>query len=577
MKKITKISLTCVSAILAMSCVATAAPKTELMSEHTVLAASTKQNGQNTITLANSVESGTEVYDKNGKQLFKNKKPVIIKAKALSYTGRTKYIRGPKIYYYSNRTDPLTPKYLPYFKKIKGKQYLYIGKGKYLLNDYTLSIYPLHRHAYITKNPYAKAYVYNSQGKKIRRAKKGEKFIFPGKFNKKFNQYHYNAQVYFEIGKNQYLKSSAVAKINDQPAFRLNHNSYIYNQDGKRIDKTTLRKTDIIASLKDFERVTDSDHKPLYFTWIYSTEKPNGEMVWIDYKTINGQQYYQIGKNQYIKAANVGSIQGEDLITTKPITVKLKKDSAIYTFNRDIADKTKKKVLKKGSKVTFDYNVSDYYYGESEDNTYYHIKGKDNEFIYGGNFSTRFNLYGTNWYGYYQLRTTARMKTINQAKLYNLNGELLNETLPAEKAVNVDRLQYLYLPTENRLELVYHLTTGLKGRTNNAFVKANDLTYISGAKIKAANTANEAQSNFSKIATSEEQAKLVDLINKADKIKKSFAYTQASSEYAKSYDQALTTAAKVNQDSKATVSQVEFIIWYLNKAANDLDGVEPTS
>lgn len=114
------------------------------------------------------------------------------------------------------------------------------------------------------------AYIYNAQGHKIRRSfyKQGKKIIVLGTKTIK-------GKVYAKVGKNHYIRISNFNKSNknSKQTAKLKHNAYVFDEDGKRVKITPLRKNKIITI------------KGIYY--------------------VKGKKYYRIGKNQFIKAVNV--------------------------------------------------------------------------------------------------------------------------------------------------------------------------------------------------------------------------------------------------------------------------------
>ncbi|MDH5100597.1 FIVAR domain-containing protein [Lactobacillus kefiranofaciens] len=563
--KIKQIALTATAAVLlaspALAVIPNSAP---------VFATTTNKKTKQTITVANS--DNVILYDTKGKRLVQNdkyKRPITLKSgSTITYYGKPKLIKGPKIYYYTNRTDPLTPKWLPYYKTIKGKKYVYLGKGEYAKAT-NVSIYPLHRHIYTYLN---KTPIYNKNGKKIKTVKRGKKYVFPAKFNKKFNQYHYEPKFFFNIGKGRYVTAADVSQINGKDVLFTNLNSYVYTKSSKRT-KEKIPKGSAITAVDSLTKVK-SGQEPAFFTYIWNSAASNrGDKVYLPYTTIKGQQYYQIGKNKYINALNVAKIANHQMAVNRPVTLKLSKNAAIYSFNAGEASKTKLKGYKKGQKVVIDYQVTDYYFGESEDHGYYHIKGKGNQFIYGGNIKTRLTMRYYFWHEYETMRTSATVKANQELAVYDLNGKKSDVTLANGTEFNVDQLRYIYLPSENKAELFYHLTDRSidNNEVGSGFVKASDVTYLKNAKLKAGNTAASAKTD-NELATNNQKEHLQTIIADVSKVKKNFSYTEASKNSKAKLDAALTEAEAIVNNDKATKNEVEFAGWYVQKAKEDLDG-----
>ena len=94
----------------------------------------------------------------------------------------------------------------------------------------------------------------------------------------------------------------------------------------------------------------------------------------------------------------------------------------------------------------------------------------------------------------------------NNPDLYNRQGEKLNaDGVKVRKQANwfrADNLLYIWLPSENKAELFYHLiaksfyttsSTSDKLKVSDAYVKASDMKYFDGLKLKPSNTQAEAK------------------------------------------------------------------------------------
>ena len=98
------------------------------------------------------------------------------------------------------------------------------------------------------------------------------------------------------------------------------------------------------------------------------------------------------------------------------------------------------------------------------------------------------------------------MRFKNNADVYNRQGEKLNaNNVKIRKQANwfrADNLLYIWLPSENKAELFYHLiaksfyttsSTGDKLKVSDAYVKASDMKYFDGLRLKPSNTQAEAK------------------------------------------------------------------------------------
>ena len=113
-------------------------------------------------------------------------------------------------------------------------------------------------------------------------------------------------------------------------------------------------------------------------------------------------------------------------------------------------------------------------------------------------------------------------------KIYTGDGELKTKVANTStwidygkgQAVTVDRLLYLWVPSENKAELFYRLRSGYVQTGSNysasddaGYVKASDVDYDYGPQmVDPANTASEAEAGKA-VATSSDKAELQKLID----------------------------------------------------------------
>ncbi|WP_260212321.1 SLAP domain-containing protein [Lactobacillus amylovorus] len=115
------------------------------------------------------------------------------------------------------------------------------------------------------------------------------------------------------------------------------------------------------------------------------TLKKNLSVRFYNTKTIKGTKYYRIGKNQYIKAANVGAVNGQtQYVNETYVTVKLDKT---HSYTKDgYANDTQ---YKKGQKVKVDQfiytpaSASDDFAAANDDSAvpFYRIKGEKDAYL----------------------------------------------------------------------------------------------------------------------------------------------------------------------------------------------------
>ena len=221
----------------------------------------------------------------------------------------------------------------------------------------------------------------------------------------------------------------------------------------------------------------------------------------------NGQKFYKISptSNKYVKVAN---FKARPVVKTATAVIKPHADWLARTFNNK--GNTVRKNLKPGTKLTVDRHevtsFSDNFpAGMINDDGFYHIKGS-NQWIMGSAvkvnkkiplFDPEFENARTNY-------SLVRFKIY--ADVYNRQGEKLNaDGVKVRKQANwfrADNLLYIWLPSENKAELFYHLiaksfyttsSTSDKLKVSDAYVKASDMKYFDGLKLKPSNTQAEAK------------------------------------------------------------------------------------
>lgn len=175
-------------------------------------------------------------------------------------------------------------------------------------------------------------------------------------------------------------------KIDGKDILRVNHNAYVFNKRGKRIKNYQGHKNFVIyietpiKLAKKAEQLSNKTNKKFFFM-------ENGNKYWLPYRTVKHKQYVYIGAKAYIKAANIGEVAGNRLLTNSAVA---KLASRSYVNNRkripiyNDKGQATKKTLKAKSQIVVDYTVvSDQEDQDNDDGfTYYHIKGTKNEFLW---------------------------------------------------------------------------------------------------------------------------------------------------------------------------------------------------
>ncbi|MGO1642288.1 MAG: serine protease [Lactobacillus amylovorus] len=250
------------------------------------------------------------------------------------------------------------------------------------------------------------------------------------------------------------------------------------------------------------------------------------------------------------------------------------------------------KYYKKGQKLTVDQLGGMNILANSSPDAY-HIKGTD-YYVWAKDVKAKRALQDID----YTSRGLTTVRT-NKSKtpLYSFYAE---KSTPAGYAFmkgtdfKVNGAMYLYNAKTDKSELYYHLTNhyhtmaNLKTSpdfpnrfntelvdTGDAFVKASDVNFFSGKKLKPINTAASAKDG-SKIAILENQeADLKDLLGKVDSVKNSVKYKLSSSLKRDNYDLAVRDAqTQVNSRKLMSTAEAQYLIWRLKTYESELDGAK---
>ena len=250
------------------------------------------------------------------------------------------------------------------------------------------------------------------------------------------------------------------------------------------------------------------------------------------------------------------------------------------------------KYYKKGQKLTVDQLGGMNILANSSPDAY-HIKGTD-YYVWAKDVKAKRALQDID----YTSRGLTTVRT-NKSKtpLYSFYAE---KSTPAGYAFmkgtdfKVNGAMYLYNAKTDKSELYYHLTNhyhtmaNLKTSpdfpnrfntelvdTGGAFVKASDVNFFSGKKLKPINTAASAKDG-SKIAILENQeADLKDLLGKVDSVKYSVKYKLSSSLKRDNYDLAVRDAqTQVNSRKLMSTAEAQYLIWSLKTYESELDGAK---
>ena len=482
-----------------------------------------KKAASNKITLVRNAY----VYDKNGKRLDK-------------YMGSAKYTTIAKgVTVTSTGT-----------KTINGVKYYDLGGGAYI-KAVNVDGKAASSTSSLSKGTKAKfvsnSYIYDKNGKRISKYQGKSKFV-KGDSVTTYGIQTINGKKYYQLDKkgtafvrtvnidgkttsNQESSVSNDVESTKKYDYSLKKNAYIYDNNGKRINKYQGKSKLLKGAAID----------------VYGIE------------TIKGKDYYQLDKKgtAFVKASNVTR-------TVKATSITMKKNAYIYNGNGD----TKKKTVKKGKtvKATEARYIGTKLYYKISDNQFVKaanvgkISGPElepvNEPDGAATVDTGDNTVDPN---------VTKVTTINVAPLYNIKGQPDNVRAFGEgQSQQVSELRYIATSATATPELFYKLSSG------RGYLKQSDVA-VSGKTLTPVNTPEQAREDVT-VATAANKAKLLQDINEATSVKNSEAYKLASSDVKAAYDKAISDGTAVNNDATATIAQVNEADAAIVSAKAKLDG-----
>ncbi|MGM9915253.1 MAG: SLAP domain-containing protein [Lactobacillus crispatus] len=482
-----------------------------------------KKAASNKITLVRNAY----VYDKNGKRLDK-------------YMGSAKYTTIAKgVTVTSTGT-----------KTINGVKYYDLGGGAYI-KAVNVDGKAASSTSSLSKGTKAKfvsnSYIYDKNGKRISKYQGKSKFV-KGDSVTTYGIQTINGKKYYQLDKkgtafvrtvnidgkttsNQESSVSNDAESTKKYDYSLKKNAYIYDNNGKRINKYQGKSKLLKGAAID----------------VYGIE------------TIKGKDYYQLDKKgtAFVKASNVTR-------TVKATSITMKKNAYIYNGNGD----TKKKTVKKGKtvKATEARYIGTKLYYKISDNQFVKaanvgkISGPElepvNEPDGAATVDTGDNTVDPN---------VTKVTTINVAPLYNIKGQPDNVRAFGEgQSQQVSELRYIATSATATPELFYKLSSG------RGYLKDTDVA-VSGKTLTPVNTPEQAREDVT-VATAANKAKLLQDINEATSVKNSEAYKLASIDVKAAYDKAISDGTTVNNDATATIAQVNEADAAIVSAKAKLDG-----
>ncbi len=482
-----------------------------------------KKAASNKITLVRNAY----VYDKNGKRLDK-------------YMGSAKYTTIAKGVTVTSTST----------KTINGVKYYDLGGGAYI-KAVNVDGKAASSTSSLSKGTKAKfvsnSYIYDKNGKRISKYQGKSKFV-KGDSVTTYGIQTINGKKYYQLDKkgtafvrtvnidgkttsNQESSVSNDAESTKKYDYSLKKNAYIYDNNGKRINKYQGKSKLLKGAAID----------------VYGIE------------TIKGKDYYQLDKKgtAFVKASNVTR-------TVKATSITMKKNAYIYNGNGD----TKKKTVKKGKtvKATEARYIGTKLYYKISDNQFVKaanvgkISGPElepvNEPDGAATVDTGDNTLDPN---------VTKVTTINVAPLYNIKGQPDNVRAFGEgQSQQVSELRYIATSATATPELFYKLSSG------RGYLKETDVA-VSGKTLTPVNTPEQAREDVT-VATAANKAKLLQDINEATSVKNSEAYKLASSDVKAAYDKAISDGTTVNNDATATIAQVNEADAAIVSAKAKLDG-----
>ncbi|MDF7638352.1 SLAP domain-containing protein [Lactobacillus sp. ESL0791] len=414
------------------------------------------------------------------------------------------------------------------------------------------------------------AYFYNKNGQRVKISKASgvpdmhrneqgywyaasyDKITYTGKTRK------LKGHTYYQLDKTTFLRDSDIATVNgkslQQGKLLLNHQAAVYNKNGQRKNIKSLAKNILV---KYAGKVQPKTAKQKYYLVSGDTSNVGTETkTALATKKIKGKEYYSLGRNRYLRADNVGYIDGLKQFYDGPVYVTLAANAT--TENLDMSDKTRK--LKKGQKIKVGLKIYDKEDDDDEVSEYYRLYNYPKEYITA----------------YSCAKPRPDLEPINSADVF-LYGVIPTKETPVYtidgkkdagktafkpgKRINVDSLMYIWVPDEQKAELFYHVLNLDEPADNKAisdteFVKTSDVKFVTYTKLTPLNTATEAQDDIA-VAAPDDKLELTTLINKKIEI------PQGSGTLRDNYEVALVLAQSANDSKTATLAQVKLASWQL--------------
>lgn len=316
----------------------------------------------------------------------------------------------------------------------------------------------------------------------------------------KYNAYQYvtvesnpvkiDGSLYYKVsGKDQYIKATNI----DGVTRKITHNTYIY--------RTSTGRTSYNNRWKLYKGETITTYGG-------------------SYKFKNGKHYFRIGgpNKQYIKSYNLGPVisvnTNKNTSSSSSQTTKSEETTVTVTDKHaalfvEVPDKDavqpSGKYAKQGDKFTVDRleqgTRADTGRDGDDDNelAIYHIKGTD-YWIYNFNVKAAKDIPVQNYYH----TKKSLIQFIKPTDIYDANGNKIDfkgdQVRKQGGRYKVNKLLYIWVPSENKAELFYHLV-GKSVYSNqgevqfaDSYVKASDVRFDpNSTSLTPSNTAAEAE------------------------------------------------------------------------------------
>ena len=306
---------------------------------------------------------------------------------------------------------------------------------------------------------------------------------------------HKRLSLVFLIGLFFLLVSTKKVNAAASDTLKLNYNSYVYNNKGKRVGKTVLKYHHKVKPIKKVEKTNKEKRYFIFRNKIGSGVLDTESLYWLPYKKIKSNYYYQIGKNKYIKCANVETI-GKSYVYTSEAKVQIK--------DYLVPDVSKYSNYK--FKVNKNYIIDRSQILSDDPLTSYRVR-KTNVWIYSADVKSKprqlllpFNISTTPY---------ERFSISKNTEIYDPQGKPQQGfTVSASTMIYTAKKQlYIWNPNDNKAELYYQVVNEKiyvdKNNGDSDYVlikegyfKASDVKIEAGNGLTPSNTPEQAKAAY---------------------------------------------------------------------------------